>query len=65
MTIHLYDIRTQKGYSQEYLAKLSGVSKTHIREVENGQSNPTIQVLCQLAKALQVPFTDLFSCDDE
>ena len=46
MTIHLYDIRTQKGYSQEYLAKLSGVSKTHIREVENGQSNPTIQVLC-------------------
>ena len=64
MTINLYEIRTQKGYSQEHLAKLSGVSKTHIREVENGQSNPTIQVLCSLAKALQVPITDLFSCDN-
>ena len=63
MTIHLKKIREQKNLTLIQLANLSGVSKSQIAYIENGESIPTITVLCALAKALQVPVTDLFSCD--
>lgn len=42
------------------LSSLSGISKTHICNVESGNSMPTIQTLCDIANALNVPMTDLF-----
>jgi transcriptional regulator with XRE-family HTH domain len=64
MKIHLYTIRKQKQITLTQLERLSGISKTHINEIENERSIPTITVLHQLAKALKVPITELFSCDD-
>jgi len=63
MKIHLKEIRTKKGLTLRQLETLSGVSKAEISYIENDERDPTITTLCMLAKALQVPITDLFSCN--
>lgn len=63
MQIHLKAVREQKQISIRQLAKKSGVARSHIEKIENGRSNPTIFVICKLAKALEVSAYDLFSCD--
>ena len=39
----LHEIREEKGVSLRELAKLAGVIKTQINEIENGQSDPTLK----------------------
>lgn len=63
--IMVKEVRAKKNISVRRLAEISGISKTYINEVENGQKNPTIEVLCTLAKALEVPVSDLFQCIEE
>jgi len=45
------------------LARRSGVAVSHIHNIENGNSDMTLTTLCKLAKALNVPACNLFSCD--
>ncbi len=65
MKIYLQRIRKEKKLSTEQLAKKSGVARSYIQKIEDGGSNPSIAVLCKLAKALQIPVYDLFSCEEE
>ena len=58
------EIREKKGLSQEQLSRLSGVSASHIGYIENGEREPTVSVLCRLAKALNVSILDLFKYED-
>lgn len=53
--------RKKKGLSIEELSKLSGVSIAHISDVENQKSIPTLQILCQLAVALDIPAHKLYT----
>lgn len=64
MKIYLAKIRQRQHLSVRQLAYLSGVSKTHINAVENGETSPTIDVVCRLAKALKVSPCDIFDCDE-
>lgn len=41
------------------LSEKSGVSKSEINYIENGVKMPRVDVLCALAKALDVDITDL------
>ena len=61
MQIYLYEIRTQQHLSARQLAAKSGVSKTHIINIENKGTVPTLSCLCKLADALNVDVKDLFS----
>lgn len=54
------EIRKQKNISVRQLSLLSGVSKTHINEIERGNRIPTIEVLCRLAVGLKVRPVDLY-----
>ncbi|MDR1754787.1 MAG: helix-turn-helix transcriptional regulator [Eubacterium sp.] len=63
MLVFVKKIRLEKGISLSELAEKSGVSVSHIHNIESGFKNPTIKVLCKLAKALDVPCSELFSCD--
>ena len=63
MKIFLYDIRDRKDMSIRTLAEKSGVAKSHIEKIEAEETNPTIGVMCKLAKALNVPIWELFSCE--
>lgn len=51
--------RSQKKLSLEKVAELTGVSKTMIRQIELGESSPTITTTWKIAKGLNVSFSSL------
>ncbi len=53
--------REKLDWSQERLAEESGFHRTYISGVELGKRNPTITVASKVAKALNIPVTDLFT----
>jgi transcriptional regulator with XRE-family HTH domain len=56
----LQQLREARGFSQLRLAKLSKVSQGYISAIEAGQkTNPGIETLRKLAKALGVPLMTL------
>jgi transcriptional regulator with XRE-family HTH domain len=56
---NLKRLRTKRALSLEALAKLAGVSRAMIGQIEGGRSMPTIGLLWKIAKALDVPFSAL------
>ncbi|MBL1421706.1 MAG: helix-turn-helix transcriptional regulator [Alphaproteobacteria bacterium] len=51
--------RKSKGLSLEAMAKLSGVSRSMLSQIERGESSPTVATLWSLTNALQVDFAGL------
>ena len=58
---HIKEVREKKGISIRRLAELSGVSKSHISDIESGRRMPTAYILCVLAVAMDVQPRELFS----
>ena len=59
-------VRLGLGWSQEQVAKASGVSLAAYSNIENGRSSPTVEQLLRLAAALGRPasqFLDNISSD--
>jgi DNA-binding XRE family transcriptional regulator len=53
-------LREKKGLSQEKLARLADVSNNTIVNIESGkQTNPTIETVSKIAKALDAKIEDL------
>lgn len=63
--INLREIRKQKGLTQQEVAKLSGVSVAHISMLEMQKRLPTIFVLVNLAKGLNVKVGDLVAVTED
>lgn len=58
----LREIRRSKGFTMKELSNKSKVSQSYISDLENEKNNkPSIDILNKLAKALEVPITDLFN----
>lgn len=62
---NLRRLRTRRGHSLERLAKLSGVSRAMLGQIETGKSAPTISLLWKVATALGVPFANLLAHQNE
>ena len=56
----LKEARTEKGYSQDELSKLIGVSRNTISSIETGQFCPTAKLALVLCVALDKKFEELF-----
>lgn len=52
-------IRQKKGLTQEQFAELSGFSQQYVSGLENGNRNPTVVTVYELACALGVSHMDL------
>jgi len=52
-------IRQEKGLTQEAFADCSGFSQQYISGLENGQRNPTVVTIYELAQALGVNHLEL------
>lgn len=52
--------RTEKNLSQEKVAELSGLHPTYIGQLERGEKNCTLESLWSVAKALEVPLSQIF-----
>ena len=55
----LKSARKSKGLSLDAVAKLSGVSRSMVSQIERGESSPTVSTLWNLTQALQVDFAGL------
>ncbi|MFG3256853.1 helix-turn-helix domain-containing protein [Streptomyces sp. NPDC048172] len=51
--------RGRKGVSLSELARLSGISKATLSQVEAGGGNPTIETVFSLSRALELPISEL------
>jgi XRE family transcriptional regulator, regulator of sulfur utilization len=54
-------LRDGRSWTQAQLAKVSGVPRSTIAQLESGSANPTLSVLSNLAFALQVSLEELVS----
>lgn len=61
--IKFYEIRMQHGLTLKQMSEMTGISKTTLNEIENDKRSPTLEVLAQVAKALNIKITDLFDSE--
>ncbi len=59
ISINLKRIREEQKFSLDRVAKLTGVSKSMLGQIERGESNPTITTVWKIANGLKVSFTSL------
>lgn len=57
-------LRSRRNLSLEGLAKLSGVSRAMLGQIELGRSVPTINVVWKIACAFDVPFSTLIAAHE-
>lgn len=61
--ILLKKVRTEKGYSLEDLAKLTGISSSHLNYIERNEKEPSISMLLRIAIALNVDIKELYKVE--
>ena len=54
------EIRKEKGITLEQLSKMTGVSTSHINDIENNKKEPSLSIAIMLAKALKVNITEIY-----
>ncbi len=56
---NLRQLRETRGFTQEQMARLSGVPRPTWATLESGSANPTLSVLIRVAAALQISIEEL------
>lgn len=56
---NIKEIRKEKDLSLDELARLSGVSKSMLAQIERGSGNPSLSTLWKIANGMKVPFNAL------
>ena len=52
-------IRKERGYTQEILADLTGLTQQYLSDLERGKRNPTVVTVYEIAQALGVSHLDM------
>jgi transcriptional regulator with XRE-family HTH domain len=55
----LRELRNKHGWSQAYLAEISGIGRVHISELENGRREAGLRVLEILAGSFEMSISQL------
>ena len=58
--ILIKEVRHNKKVTLNRLSEKSGISSTHINDIENNIKSPSLFVMIRLAKALNVEITELY-----
>ncbi len=61
IALHLKTLRKDRGLSLDALAKMSGVSKAMLGQIERQESSPTISTLWKIASGLDASFSAFFA----
>jgi DNA-binding XRE family transcriptional regulator len=51
--------RKDKEYTQEKLAEILNISRTHMGHIEQGRKTPSLELLEKIAKALRIKVKDI------
>jgi transcriptional regulator with XRE-family HTH domain len=63
--LEIQHLRTEKGWSQEYLAEMTGLHRTYISQLERGLKSPSVRVLSHIANALGVTMSEFLRVVEE
>jgi transcriptional regulator with XRE-family HTH domain len=55
----LQGLRNKRGWTQAYLAEVSGIGRSHISELENGRREAGLRVLEMLAVSFEISVSEL------
>ena len=58
-------LRNLKGFSKTKLAYNAGLAQSHMRDIELGNKNPTVETLSYICDALDISMSDFFMEDTE
>ena len=58
--ILLKEVRKEKNYTLEQLSKKTGISTTHMNDIENKMKEPSFSMMVRLSYALNVPLDKLY-----
>jgi transcriptional regulator with XRE-family HTH domain len=61
LAANLHYVRERRGLTQSQLARLCGVPRSTIGQIESGAGNPTLSVLARVALALHLTIEELLS----
>lgn len=61
---NLNRLRIERNLTLGQLARISGISKAILSDIEKGNSNPTINTIWKIANGLNIPFTRLMEFDE-
>ncbi len=61
---NLKKIREQKGYSQEALAFVAGISRSYYAEIENGRRNVSLINMTKIISSLEIEFNKLLTLSE-
>ncbi|PKQ33036.1 MAG: transcriptional regulator [Actinobacteria bacterium HGW-Actinobacteria-2] len=65
MKNRLADLRTAKGWTQQQLADLVGVSRQTVISLERGRYNPSITLAFRLARTFDLQIEKVFLYEEE
>jgi transcriptional regulator with XRE-family HTH domain len=57
----LYDLRQQRGLSQEGMADLCNLDRTYISRLERGHTSPTLRTIDGILRRLNITLVELTS----
>ena len=57
------NLRAIRGYSQEKLAEIMGISPTYLSNIERGKENPTLDLFVKLSHGLKVEMYEIFTIE--
>jgi transcriptional regulator with XRE-family HTH domain len=57
--------RTQRGWSQEYLAEVTGLHRTYISQLERGLKSPSVRVLNHITHSLGLKMSEFLQAVEE
>lgn len=63
MKILVWNVRNEKGVSLRELSKLTGIGKSTLQRLENGEVYPRMDAMEKIAIALDVKISDLYESD--
>jgi transcriptional regulator with XRE-family HTH domain len=56
----VHELRVARGFSQEKLAEVAGIHRNYVGRLERAEHNPSLDLICTLARALKVKPAALF-----
>lgn len=57
--------RVEQGWSQEYLAEVTGLHRTYISQLERGLKSPSVRVLSHITNALGISMSEFLQVVEE
>ncbi len=61
VSARLTELRKMRGLTTNKLANLAGISQSHLRDIELGLRNPTVETLSYFCEVLGVSLAEFFS----